>query len=215
MPVSARLHGLSLGKREWLASLAVAVGLGLAIVAASPGEGDPMAPIGSWVIVFAVVGALVAFALLVGRRLGDTPKASTFALAGAATLGTQSAVFASTIALLRQEGFGLMTHWQPYVLIVLSIGGLLLIQSAYQAGPLAASLPVVNGVEPVAAVVLGLTLFGESIASGTLRYLGMGVGIIAILAGIVVLDTSPLIRKVHEREEEEAEEAQELEGKPS
>lgn len=74
LPVSARLHGLSLGKREWLASLTVAFGLGVAIVAASPEEGEPMAPIGAWTIVFAVVGALVAFALLVGRRLGDPPE---------------------------------------------------------------------------------------------------------------------------------------------
>lgn len=205
LPVSARLHGLRLGRREWLAAAAVAIGLVVAVVSASPKEGDPMAPVGEWLVVLVGVGALVAFALLVGRRLGSTWRASSYALAGAATLGTQSAVFDATIALLRHDGFGMLANWQPYALIVLSIGGLLLVQSAYQAGPLAASLPVINGFEPAVAVVLGMTLFHEPISTGPLRYLGMGAGIVSVVTGIVLLDTSEVVKRVHEKEDEEAE----------
>lgn len=204
LPISARMHGLRLHTREWLAAATVAIGLGVAIVSADPQEGNPLAPLSGWLLVLAAVGGLVVLALLIGRRAGDTWKASSFALAAGVVMGTQSAVFSATITLVRKQGFGMFLNWQPYVLIILSIGGLTLIQSAYQAGPLAASLPVLDGAEPAVAVVLGLALFGETIASGALRFAGMGIGIVAVVSGIILLDTSPVIHKVHQREEEEA-----------
>ncbi len=68
LPVSARLHELRLGRRERLGAVTITVGLAVAAMVASPRKGNPMAPSRGWLLV--VVGALVVFALLAGRRLG-------------------------------------------------------------------------------------------------------------------------------------------------
>jgi hypothetical protein len=51
--------------------------------------------------------------------------------------------------------------WQLYVLILLGISALVVSQSAYQAGPLALSMPAVALLEPVVAVVAGEIVFHE------------------------------------------------------
>jgi uncharacterized membrane protein len=73
-------------------------------------------------------------------------------------------------------------------------------QSAYQAGPLAASMPVVDAAEPSVAIALGIALFGEQVATGTWNLLGTGVGLAGFFVGIVLLDTSPLVRRMQKQE---------------
>lgn len=57
---------------------------------------------------------------------------------------------------------------------VISILALTIVQSAYQAGPLAASMPVMNTGNPVAAIIVGTAVFKETIATG--RALDVGAG---------------------------------------
>lgn len=94
------------------------------------------------------------------------------AIAVLAALGVAGTVFGRTAAvtlsltrLLRATGPGAtLAHWQPWALLGLGTAGLLLFASAFQAGPLAASLPVMDTVEPVSGVLLGTLLFGERLA---------------------------------------------------
>lgn len=212
LPVSAKLHGLKMGRREWTGALAVAGGLALGIAASHPRGGSPSAPLGSWLWAVGAVAALTALALLVGSRSRGPLRASSFALAGASIMGFQSALLSSTVHSFREAGIGAtFLQWQTYLLVVASIGGLLLIQSAYQAGPLATSMPVMDGVEPTVAVVLGIMLFSEVVNTGTLALALTGLGIVAIISGILALDTSPMIKRLHEQEEQAAEEEDEQE----
>lgn len=204
LPLSARLHHLGLHAREWLGVAAVAGGLAIAILAAAPSQGDPRATTAGWLVVLAIVGGTAGLALLIGHFVSGTSRASLFALAGGLIMGTQSALFSVTINHLREGFVPLFTAWQTYLLIVASVGGLLLIQSAYQAGPLAASLPVLDGIEPVVAITIGIALFGETLAGGALRHAGAIVAMLIVLVGIVVLDTSPVIKRLHEQEDKEA-----------
>jgi hypothetical protein len=155
------------------------------------------------------VGGLALIAVLVGRRLHDIPRASLFALAGATVMGSQSALLAVTLDNLQQGPVVLFTAWQTYLLIVASIGGLMLLQSAFAEGPLAASMPVIDAGEPTTAIVIGILLFGETLAPGTLRHVLAAVGAVVALVGIVMLDTSPGARRVHEKEQEEGQEQEE------
>ncbi|MGY1708760.1 DMT family transporter [Geodermatophilus sp. SYSU D00758] len=203
LPIAARLNDERMQPRDWAGSAAVAGGLALAILAAAPSEGDPRAPLGDWLVLLGVVGALVVAALLL-TRVGRGPlRASVFALAGAAVMGTQSALYDLTIERLGDGFWGLFAHWQTYLLVVASIGGLWLIQSAYNSGPLAASMPVIDAVEPTVAVTIGLVLFGEELAGGAGRHALAALGALVAVAGIVVLDTSPLTRRMQAEEEQE------------
>jgi len=60
----------------------------------------------------------------------------------------------------------LLTSWQPYALVAAGAMGLLLAQMAFQAGPLAASLPVTAAVDPLVSVILGVVVYDEQLSKG-------------------------------------------------
>ncbi|MFE6286795.1 DMT family transporter [Streptomyces sp. NPDC057877] len=200
VPLSARLYRMRLGRREWFGTLAVAVGLGLALASARPRGGRPEAAgLGSWLLVLGATAALVCAALAVGRVLTGPWRASATALAAGAVMGTQSVLLAATVDRLRHGLLSALAAWQTYVLVIASVGGLLLIQSAFQQGPLAASVTVIDATEPVVAVTVGTTLFGETVSAGWPVTAVTVAGLVCVGAGIVSLDTSPLIAALHGR----------------
>ncbi|AWW37377.1 MULTISPECIES: DMT family transporter [Streptomyces] len=200
VPLSARVHRMRLGRREWLGTLAVAGGLALALVSARPHGGRPeSASALSWLLVLGATAALVAVALSAARFLSGPGRASATALAAGVVMGTQSALLAATVERLRHGPGAAFTAWQTYALVVASVGGLLLIQSAFQQGPLAASVTVMDATEPVVAVVLGTSVFGELIHTGPPAGAVAVAGLALVAAGIVSLDTSPVIAALHGR----------------
>lgn len=48
VPISAKLRGIHLGRREWTAVLTVVVGLAIGIVCAHPRKASPLVPISLW-----------------------------------------------------------------------------------------------------------------------------------------------------------------------
>jgi hypothetical protein len=79
---------------------------------------------------------------------------------------------------------------------------LFLVQNAYQAGPLTASMPVMDAVLPMVSIGLGIGLFGEHVRTTLFGLAGAAAGIALLVTGIIMLDTSPVIRR-HQREERE------------
>lgn len=209
VPVSVRMRGLRLRKRDWVAVGAVVVGLAVGIVAANPKQGEPIQSIMVWTPALAGVAALTVACLLATRMLKGPAIATAYAFAGACVMGLQSAVYAAVIALLKKEGFGLFLNWEPYALIVVSLLGAFLIQNAFQSGPLASSTPVIDATLPLVAIALGVGLFGEQIRTSALGLGGAALGIVLIVGGIIGLDTSPVVRKEHKIEQQEQEETAE------
>ena len=94
----------------------------------------------------------------------------------------------SLTRLLRAAGPGAtLARWQPWALLVLGTAGLLLSASAFQAGALSASLPVMDTVEPVSGVLLGTLLFGERLAGSAAGMAVQLAGAAAAIAGIALL----------------------------
>jgi drug/metabolite transporter (DMT)-like permease len=203
VPLSARLHRMRLGVREWFGTLAVAAGLALALVSARPHGGEPgTTDLVSWFLVLGSTAALVGCALAVARLLSGPWRASAVALAAGAVMGTQSVLLAATVGRLEHGLAAALTAWQTYALVGASVGGLLLIQSAFQQGPLAASMTVIDATEPAVAVTVGITLFGETIRSGwpVTGFTVLGLGLVTV--GIVSLDSSPQLAALHRLERE-------------
>ena len=214
VPISVRMRGLRLQKRDWLAVGVVVAGLALSIVSADPRRGDPLQPFGVWVLPLIVVAGLAAAGIGVARVLSGPASASALAVAGAVVMAMQSALYNATIALLPKVGFfPVFVHWQPYLLIAASFFGMALIQRAFRAGPLAASSPVIDSLLPLGAIALGLTMFGEQVNTSAWALAGGVAGLALLVTGIVLLDTSPVVRKEQriEREEAEHEETRERE----
>ncbi|MEU0739415.1 DMT family transporter [Streptomyces sp. NPDC006134] len=204
VPLSARLHRMRLGPREWFGTLAVAAGLALALASARPHGGRPgAAGTLSWLVVVGVTVALVGASLVVAGLLTGPWRASAVALAAGAVMGTQSVLLEATVEHLRHGPLAALGAWQSYALVVASVGGLLLIQSAFQQGPLAASMTVIDATEPVVAVAVGTAVFGEVVHSGWPVTAVTGAGLALVVAGIVSLDSSPLVAALHGGRREE------------
>ncbi|MEU7467878.1 DMT family transporter [Streptomyces sp. NPDC044984] len=200
VPLSARLYRLRLGRREWSGTLAVAAGLALALLSARPHGGDPRAAgLLPWLLAVGAVAAVVCGALVAARVLSGPWRASATALAAGAVMGTQSVLLAATVDRLRHGLPTALAAWQTYALVAASVGGLLLIQSAFQQGPLAASMTVLDATEPVVAVAMGTLLFDETIRTGWPVSAATLTGLALVAAGIAALDTSPVIAASHGR----------------
>lgn len=212
VPVSVRLRKLHLRPRDWLAVTTVVAGLALGILAASPTRGHPLQSFRTWLPALIGVTAITVGAALATRALKGPPRATAFAFGGAVMMALQSALYDATIELLRTQRWLVFAHWETYALVVASVVGMFLIQNAFQAGPLAASTPVIDATLPLAAIVLGVWLFGEHVRTGVLPLAGAGLGILMLVGGIVALDTSPVVRKEQKIERQEQKETERQEA---
>jgi drug/metabolite transporter (DMT)-like permease len=167
-------------------SMAVAAGLALFIVAARPGPGHPRATSAAWIALFAITAIIAGVATWLSRRM---PAWRAVALgAGSGVLfGVTSAVTERTGHLLNAGVLSVLSNWAPYVLAILSIIGLVLNQSAFQAGDLRRSLPVLTIAEPIVAIIIGQALFGEHIASSSLAVTGEVIGLMVMALGVLQL----------------------------
>jgi drug/metabolite transporter (DMT)-like permease len=196
-----------LGPREWAGCALAAGGVAAFLAAAPPSPGRSDATPRAWLLAFALVALIcvlaVAAARLAAARLaggrpgGGRPSAGTAgavltATAAGAVFGLTAAVTLSLTRLLRAAGPGAtLAHWEPWALVALGTAGLLLSASAFQAGPLAASLPVMDTVEPVCGVLLGTLLFGERLAGSPAGLAVQLAGAAAAIAGITLLGRYP------------------------
>jgi drug/metabolite transporter (DMT)-like permease len=187
LPVAAR-WSRPLCARDWLGCVLAAGGVAAFLAAAPPSSGRSGAPARDWLLAFAVVGLVCALALAMGRLATGPVRAAVTAAAAGAVFGLTAAVTLSLTRLLRGAGPGAaLEHWQPWALLVLGTAGLLLSASAFQAGSLAASLPVMDTVEPVSGVLLGTLLFGERLAASPAGITLQLAGAAAAIAGITLL----------------------------
>jgi drug/metabolite transporter (DMT)-like permease len=173
-------------RSEWSSSLLVVAGLALFIAVAQPGPGHPNASAAAWISLFVLTAIVVGGSVLLAT--GSSRRRAL--LLGAATgvlYGVTSAVTERTGHVLNGGVLHALSSWAPYTLAVISILGLVLNQSAYQAGDLRLSLPLLTVLEPIVAVVIGQTLFGEHIASSALAVTGEVAGLILMTLGVAEL----------------------------
>jgi drug/metabolite transporter (DMT)-like permease len=201
LPLAARLGHGRLGPAEWLATGSVIVGLALFLTAASPsGEGREPSNLG-WVLTIAGVAAVGVTCQLVARSTRHSLKATLLGVGAGTLFGLLAALLKSTTDLLANHGVGgALSSWQPYTLAVASLLGELFAQSAYQAGPLPESLPIMDTLEPVVAVAIAVGAFGEHIGHRPLALIAEAAGVALAVAGVVALDRSPVILSLNEKD---------------
>jgi drug/metabolite transporter (DMT)-like permease len=192
LPLGAALSRRRLGRNEWFGAIAVVAGLATFVTVAQPTAGRDPSGVG-WALVLGLGGALVV-ALLV--RAPGVPGAARATFLGGATgvlYGINAGLVKAVGHLLDAGALHALQHWEPYVLAVLGAAGFLLAQSAFHAGPLAASLPLISAADPVAAAVIGVLAFHERLAGGAAAVAAQLAATAAIVAGVWVLCRSPLV----------------------
>jgi len=194
VPMAIRLRHKSMGPREWGGAVAVVGGVVVFLVVASPRGGHPNPSDLTWATVVAAVVALAGICLVGARGPASATRATLLGVAAGALFGLMSALLKSWTFILSTDGIvGGLTTWQPYVMGAVAAAGFLTAQSAFQAGPLAASLPATDTFEPGVAIAIAVAAFGEVLNHSALDLGLEAAGVAAVIAGIVTLDRSPLI----------------------
>ncbi len=218
----AFLGSRTVRRRDWLAAAAMSAGLGLFLFAASPSGGRQHAPPSLWLLAGLITLAVVLCGLAVAfglrrhmQRSGSQRAAILGALTGVAW-GFVAAVIKEFSYHLNNGLTGVFTNWSVYVLIGAGAASLLLASHALAAGPLAASQPGFTILDPLAASLLGLFLFGEHFQAGTVDLFFEAVALALILAGVSALSHSHLIVGEDEtRQAEERDESRIIRQRPS
>ena len=186
-------------RRDWLAAAAMSAGLGLFLFAASPQGGRQHAPASLWLLAglltfgVVLVGLAAAFGL---HRRSPRSEPQRAAILGAMTgisWGFVAAVIKEFSYHLSGGLTGVFTNWSVYVLVGAGAASLLLASHALAAGPLAASQPGFTILDPLAASLLGIFLFGEHFQSATEDLALEALALALLVAGVTALSHSHLI----------------------
>jgi drug/metabolite transporter (DMT)-like permease len=200
VPLSVRRHRLPMHAREWTAIVMVTAALAVGLAAAAPRRGHPIVPVLSWLPALAIAAGVVGAALGVGRCVHGRARAAAYATAAGLLMGVEASLMAATAARFGHGATAGFSAWETYAMATCSITVLLLIQSAFQAGPLAVSLPITDALSPAAAIALGITLFHERLDTSTSHLTVAAVAAAVLVLAIIALDTSPVVQAVHRAE---------------
>src|SRR5579875_1282210 len=193
LPLAARWSRRRLRGRDWAGSLMVAGGVGVFLASSPPSSGSSTAPITSWLLAFGAVAVITVLAVtgaaapVIRHRRGQ--RAALLAGAAGLIFGLVAAVTLTFSRIIRQDGISAVVgRWEPWALAGLGLTGTLLSQAAYQSGSLSASLPVIDSLEPISAVLLGTLLFGERLAASPGGLALQLAAAATAIAGIAVLN---------------------------
>ena len=108
--------------------------------------------------------------------------------AAAGILFALSAALTKTVVSELDNGIvTLVTTWPLYGLIAVGYVSMTLNQMSLDAGALAATMATSTALDPIASVVLGLTLFQESFSAGPIEVVVILLALAVVLAAMVVL----------------------------
>lgn len=192
LPLSAVVSAGRVRAYELWASALVVGGLAALLLSANPERGHQAIRLADWMLL--LVATTVPVAVMVVLALGRPAlKPALLAAAGGVLYGLTAALTKATAHFLGIGPVRVLESWQLYALIVAGAVGMLVTQSAFQAGPLRASLPLLTIVDPLVSIMIGVTVFHEHVDQDPLRVVVEGVGIALMAVGVFVLGRSPLI----------------------
>jgi drug/metabolite transporter (DMT)-like permease len=184
--------------RDWAGIIAVLGGVAGFLTLASPveGIGNP-APL-TWVATLTPVAAVTALLVTVATRASGRHRAMLLGAAAGAAFGLLAVLTKATVSELARSLTGALTSPQPYLLILAGIVALVISQSAYQAGPLAYSMPFIAVLEPLLAVLVGDTALNEQVRLTGAPLAGEALTAVLAAIGIVLLATSPTVLSIYD-----------------
>lgn len=194
LPLSARLCNQRISAVQWGWATLLTGALTVFVLVGQPREGHNRPPVPAWTLALLVtVPLLVVCVTAAGRAVGRVR---------AMLLGVAVAVLLGMIAVLTKicthryavgGWHALLTVPAPYVLVGLAVAVTVAQNSAFHAGALQASVPIMLVGEPVVAVLLGVGVLGEHLAVGRSTALALAVAVWGMVAAAIALSRSQAI----------------------
>lgn len=191
--LASRLSRQRLMASEWMGALAIVFGLAAFLLAASPPEGTAIVEGGAWIGVLLVTALPAAALIAVAPRHPGVGRAMALAGGGALLF-----VFLITLTKvvgheMRGDAADVLTSWPFYAVAPAGIGAMLIVQSAFMAGPIRASLPVITCVECLGAIVVGALFLDEAVSLQATDVVIEVAGLVAVVWGVVSVSRSPVL----------------------
>lgn len=188
-------------RHDWVATSILVLALGLFLAVAHPGVGAGTTSTAGWAVIGTSAAVVVTALIMFGGTRPGARRAAALGAACGVVYGVTAALAKASGHLLDRGVLHALTSWEPYVLVALGAAGVLLSQTAFQAGPLQASLPMLTVADPLVAAVIGVGAFHEHVSHRPLHLAAQGFSIALLLIGTFALSRSPLVVGTHERHE--------------
>lgn len=188
LPLGMWLSQQRIGSRELAGAICTVAGIVVFLSAGQPQGGTPHPAASKWWIACVTVAVVVLVLALVGRRFEGAARALTFGSAAGLGLGLQAAVTKTFVSEIGGGVLGLLQSWSTYVLIVSAITGFVLLQNALKTGVLAPAMASSNSVTLFTSVILGIVVYGETLAKAGAEHAGSSaLGLVIAIVGIALL----------------------------
>ena len=141
----------------------------------------------------AIIAGIALAAVLAGHRMRGHMRATLTGLAAGLVFGIQDALTRQTLGILQGHSYSvaaLLSSWPSYALAGAGVVGIWLMQNAFSAAPLRASLPAIAAGEPVAGIALGIVVFGDRVQISAGMLAMEAGGIAALIIGVVAVARS-------------------------
>ncbi len=146
----------------------------------------------------AIIAGIAFVSVHIGHLREGQVRASLTGLGAGLVFGIQDALTRQTLEAMQGNSVAvLFTTWSAYALVATGITGIWLMQNAFSAAPLRASLPAIAAGEPVAGIVLGIVVFGDRIQISTGMLAIEAGGIAALIVGTVAVARSSTLSGLH------------------
>ncbi len=191
LPASRYVGGPPVGAADLRWAVLLVAGIAGFLVTSTPAS-QPAKDIdgGPALSAFAISAVGVAVCLGLARRRQGPLAATAVGAAAGIAFGGSAALIKVCTNVASGGPFALLASWQLYALVLVGGTGLLLSQLSYRAGPMTASLPAINTLNPLVSVLIGWAVFDERFRTGT-----AAVGIEALCLLVAITATIALSRR--------------------
>lgn len=181
VPLSAAFNRQRPQRRDFGVVALGVVGLSAFLAAADPQPGAHEAPFIVWLPVIIAVAVLFAVCLVLAWRLTDASRGILLGVGTGLLYGFDVSLLKTIMAQLGDGLAVVFTNWHVYALMLGGLVALVLNQNAFQSGRIAAPLTTIALVDPIVSVVIGVTVYQE-----TLRLHGFRLPVVVLAAALIV-----------------------------
>ena len=173
---------------DWASAAVLSTGLALFLYEVSPRGGHDFTPTDRAVIAGPIIAVAVLACVACARQTRGAPRAALLGIAAGISFGAAAVLTKGVVHFLGQGALAWVPHWESYALALASIGGVIIGQSAFQTGALAASVGATESTAPISAAILGLVLLDEHVFfNNPFEASAVVVSVIMVLFGISAL----------------------------
>jgi drug/metabolite transporter (DMT)-like permease len=190
LPLGARFTGQRVRRIDVGAAFLVVAALVAFLTIANPSGGRDDAPVDAWLIAGGACFLVCVPLVLLGRRGSAPRRAASLGIATGILFALSAALTKVVVDDLDDGIFQMFVEWHLYALIVVGYASMTLNQLALNTGALAPAVATSMAFDPIASVVLGVTLLHESLNTSPLQAVGTAIALAAALAGMAILARS-------------------------